>query len=1779
MIVSLQLWRGCALAFVLAAACLPGGLAAQTDLIHDIEPNDAPHEAIPAALPDSKGSLRIQGELDGRDQDAYRIVVDEDRAGRRIDIRLTGRAGAKTQLDLFDFSDLANGRGRIPEALTHRPTTLMTLRSENGSRPTRVDGLLLAPGVYVMGVSHTGGEGSYELQIDFRDEPGIQFVDDDNSRDNPGRLRIDRETLFWTQGETWLEFTIDESQAEQSFDWDFQTPAGIDAKAELRDEDDQVLLTQEAGKGIAVGRSGLTLEAGSYRIRSTQEAAGVQAHRFEPGAAPPRDGREVEPNDRLPNPIAFGEDVAGALEGADTDRFRFTVSENQQDIIFGLDVRAAPESDISLCLIRESIGLGHCRHQLGGHTALRSLGLSAGDYTISISDRKRVGTDWTLTWTEQGEARAGEEVEPNDYRQHAVLLHERGFGRGHFDGEETDYWRFSVTGEPQLWRAQLQGENIFDLTLYNGSGEQLASQRAGHNPRIRLDKLYLMPGEYTLAAKGTDSDYVLRLLELGPPPEGMEREPNDQPQNADRLRFGVEHFGTLAQSGDTDLFAFRLNGYEHLRIEIEPPVDGSMEATVVAGDGIRTVLHSGRREPGEAIAWNLALPPADYYLQLEPDQLSDAEYKVRMTRLDYLQTYPDLEPNDSREFAAPIPADGQLVGSLAHRNGAQDWYRLPVIDEPVDLELPSSNVSIALHAEADPEVDLLEWDGDAEVHRATIQPGQEHWLKLSAVRGGEYDYDLSGVLGTGNAVQLPLELDLTLAADSVQAFSPWAQSLSGTVTISNPSDRVREVELETHVTDVRWQLSLGPGPHRLEPGEDLVLGLDIAIPADVTGSPSAQLSVAAHDHLGQSHAVSGITVDPGAAPQNAVFHWPVPEALRGGLNAAWMALGAEAVDSPNMDERGVKEAGGLFDGLVQVGETTTFDIPMGRGGPEDFRQPTVRLAGDEPVPVVGFLLNPVGRSVPHAFLREFEVAVSRDGEQYETVLRGRLEPIAEEQAFVLDEPVPARYVRLLPIAPQLGYTGYGAIRLGEFKVVAETGWRPGDGAFNLADPDIGGHVVWTDPAQRASRFDTNLLRANGETATPSGPVTGRGAVPVVIGFHNNRAARIDRLSILPLADAKEENRPLAVSVSVAEDSPLGPWREVSESDLGVDETEFALDEPVWARFVRLTFELPDEARQMQVADRIAVFEAPGPSILGEWGFYEPVGPLEAMDAPVYPGMAGAPDNDERARAVVLPEGEPRPGRALLDAYSSWYRLDVPPERNRLLLHVSGRPTVEGRPRLFDSDQQPNELYPLEQAPVAHVWEAWVEPGESYWLEMYEPPRSVIFSWDTSASIGTYQPFIARALMDYARTIQPGRDEINLLPFGRPPLLKNWLGHSYPLMKIFGSYPHDSKSSDAEGTLANAALELAGRPGKKAVVLLTDAHTTTSKRLWPALHEGRPQVFALKLAATVLQSSDLDAPVDLMQDWARVRGGELSSVISFGALSHGFERAVARLKAPVDFSVTVRYEQVEDPEPATIAVVAGGDGVAAADAAHRGAIGIILDASGSMLKRIDGERRIDIAKAAIRRPVEESLPEGVPMALRVYGHKEAGSCRTDLEIPLGPLDKTGFLDRLDSVEAINLAKTPIADSLAAAASDLADAEGRRLVVLLTDGEETCDGDPAAAIEKLKQDGFDVRINIVGFAIDDDEIKRDFVEWAELGGGEYLDAGEAEGLGEAMTRALQVPYVVIDADGNEIARGLVDGGPVEVPPGRYTVRVEAATTRHFRDAAAAPGARLELSLRDK
>jgi Mg-chelatase subunit ChlD len=222
----------------------------------------------------------------------------------------------------------------------------------------------------------------------------------------------------------------------------------------------------------------------------------------------------------------------------------------------------------------------------------------------------------------------------------------------------------------------------------------------------------------------------------------------------------------------------------------------------------------------------------------------------------------------------------------------------------------------------------------------------------------------------------------------------------------------------------------------------------------------------------------------------------------------------------------------------------------------------------------------------------------------------------------------------------------------------------------------------------------------------------------------------------------------------------------------------------------------------------------------------------------------------------------------------------------------------------------------------------------------------------------------------------------------------------------------------------------------------------------------------------------------------------------------------------------------------------------------GNIEIILDASGSMSGQIDGRRKIDIAHEALATLVDK-LPDSTNVALRAYGHRKGGDCGdVELLTPLGVLDRAALTTRINAVAPAQKGMTPIGASLQAVAEDLQGAQGDALVVLVSDGDETCDGDPAQVATRIHADNPNIRFAVIGFNVGPEEWRARLSGIAQGGGGKYFDASDATQLVNALQQAVALTYRVLDAQGTEVFQGQL-GSPATLPTGHYTIEISGAT----------------------
>lgn len=191
------------------------------------------------------------------------------------------------------------------------------------------------------------------------------------------------------------------------------------------------------------------------------------------------------------------------------------------------------------------------------------------------------------------------------------------------------------------------------------------------------------------------------------------------------------------------------------------------------------------------------------------------------------------------------------------------------------------------------------------------------------------------------------------------------------------------------------------------------------------------------------------------------------------------------------------------------------------------------------------------------------------------------------------------------------------------------------------------------------------------------------------------------------------------------------------------------------------------------------------------------------------------------------------------------------------------------------------------------------------------------------------------------------------------------------------------------------------------------------------------------------------------------------------------------------------------------------------------IEFILDGSGSMREAMGASNKMDVAKQSIKTALDTVSGDSF-VALRVYAHRveqsdKAGSCvDSELMVPFGPLDKAAFGAKVDSIQPKGY--TPIAYSLQQAANDFGtNRESDHVIILASDGEETCGGDPVQAVKDLIAKGFKVKVNTIGIAVDA-KTGAQLQAVAAAGGGQYYDAKDAASLGSSLQKLTQEALLV-------------------------------------------------------
>lgn len=174
------------------------------------------------------------------------------------------------------------------------------------------------------------------------------------------------------------------------------------------------------------------------------------------------------------------------------------------------------------------------------------------------------------------------------------------------------------------------------------------------------------------------------------------------------------------------------------------------------------------------------------------------------------------------------------------------------------------------------------------------------------------------------------------------------------------------------------------------------------------------------------------------------------------------------------------------------------------------------------------------------------------------------------------------------------------------------------------------------------------------------------------------------------------------------------------------------------------------------------------------------------------------------------------------------------------------------------------------------------------------------------------------------------------------------------------------------------------------------------------------------------------------------------------------------------------------------------------------ISVLIDASGSMKAYVGGEQMMALAKDAVKR-FGAGLPEESIVSLRVYGHEGTGttadkemSCASN-ELLYNPdfYEENSFNEALSKFDAAGW--TPLAAAIKAGGEDLrvnASSKTRNMIFVVSDGVETCGGNPVEEAKKLADSDLQAEVNVLGFNLDS-EGQKQLKKVAEEGNGKYAN----------------------------------------------------------------------------
>lgn len=470
---------------------------------------------------------------------------------------------------------------------------------------------------------------------------------------------------------------------------------------------------------------------------------------------------------------------------------------------------------------------------------------------------------------------------------------------------------------------------------------------------------------------------------------------------------------------------------------------------------------------------------------------------------------------------------------------------------------------------------------------------------------------------------------------------------------------------------------------------------------------------------------------------------------------------------------------------------------------------------------------------------------------------------------------------------------------------------------------------------------------------------------------------------------------------------------------------------------------------------------------------------------------------------------------------------------------------------------------------------------------------IVFVMDTSSSLRSSDPqdYRAQGAVGLIRNLSPKSDiKIGVVSFDKKSDLAQPLTHDREAaINSLLLLPRSGSTNIAAGiTAALGELEKNGRPGATQVIMLfTDGMSNKSKAYDAAVEATKRGITIQslmlgrsskggKIMDTIAWATGgtylpVDDPAKLPEAFLNLKTTGVDSV----TLSvNGSEPVAAKLAGgtfigtlPVatgentitafatsldgDTRETEIIVNVRDTSCAALEITAMDDGQPAISLDDR-AVEIVVDASNSMWGQIDGRSKMEIAKTTL----EEAsywLPADTDLALRAYGntssHDQVNCSDSSLLVPFGESNRDYIRQAIAGLRPRG--QTPIAFALNEAGRDFDGSHSNRSIVLVSDGIESCDGNPVLAATNLRQNG--IVVHLIGFGMGSaaDEDAASLMAIANASGGRYVTAGSAAELKSALEETVATTFSIYDGD-VEVGGGSLGSADVMLlPEGEYRV----------------------------